>query len=552
MKRTLSFLPLFGLVPALALGGCGRSQMALGGGEDVLWQGPDGGPNPGGSPHGAGGAGGGAGAGASGGGQTATGGAGGSIGVGSGGTAGGFGGIAGGAGGIAGGFGGIVGGAGGSGMGGTGALGGGTAGGTGGRGAGGGAMGGSGGTAGGAAGTPGGGFGGIAGGTGGRNVGGFGGIVGGSGGISAGGAGGAGGTMLGGRGGAGFGSGGTGGGAIGGGGGGFGSGGWGGSAGLGSGGWIGGGGGFGSGGWSGSGGFGSGGWDGGSGGFATGGFPGVGGQTVLPDAGFPDVGAFPYPGYGGSGGGYAFDGDAGCAYPNGWGQPVDAGSFFAGDFGFFSPYPYRYCISKPPVLTPEPLRDGLTRAFCSAASRCCKPGESAHPSLGPWPDEECRYQIGDGIDDFLGEVRASVAAGRSRLDEKAATACGQKFETSLCRDLTGPLSGAIAVNEITCPGLVVGLVVEGSGCDRSYECTAGLYCDGATCRKLPLLDQACPDDVCGEGLYCRSFPSGSRCARKEPDGRLCDDQIECASGSCNYDERYRRNLCGPALICTGR
>lgn len=279
---------------------------------------------------------------------------------------------------------------------------------------------------------------------------------------------------------------------------------------------------------------GSGGSYGGGGGPGSGGSYGTGGSAGGSGTGgtYGTGGIGGSYGTGGMGGGRGGSaGSPGCWYGGVGGY---GGSFYpSGGSGGCQPLPE------------DPVRDELAAALCAAAERCCKPEEY-------WPlGDSCVQNTAFRIADQLGEIRLSQAAGRSTLDEAAVSACAAKLDAGLCPELSLIVTESIPLHLPGCPRAVMGHVAIGGGCDRSFECVDGAYCDGAICRALPGLDQPCLDGVCVDGAYCRHFNSGPRCAPKEADGRLCDFSEECASSSCNYDVMYRRAVCSPPTRCIG-
>ena len=314
-------------------------------------------------------------------------------------------------------------------------------------------------------------------------------------------------------------------------------------------------GGFSTGGSYGYGGYGYGGYGyGGAGGYGYGGYgaAGSGGSAYGGNYGYGGVGGY-YPTGGSYGyGGYGYGGSYGCGgyygggYAGAYGYP-DAGSYdpalpIPADAGGARPAPY--CPPPPP---PDPVRDEIAKSYCSALSRCCNPYE------GPFPESYyCIQQVSYGIGSILAEIRISQAAGRSSLDESALKVCLQRLQTGACRDLSGLLTGSFPQDVPGCQNITDGHVMVGGGCDRTFECVDGSYCDGATCRQRPGVDQPCPDFECADGLYCRQFNTGPRCQSKEAEGRLCDGPQECATGFCSPDPRYERTVCGGPTICVGR
>jgi hypothetical protein len=305
---------------------------------------------------------------------------------------------------------------------------------------------------------------------------------------------------------------------------------------------------------------------GGYGGYGgAGGYPGVGGSGYAGAGGSGYAGAGGYGGYGAYGGGvggspgyggYAgggYGGYAGGGYGGfggdmcPWGYGGVGGSVaspdggVAGAGGSPSPSP---CY-QPPPLPADPQRDVLVNAFCEAGTRCCA-GNYSFPF-----QSYCQYQVGLGLTQTLGQMRASQAAGRSTIDEAAIKACADRLKTAVCKDIAGMLIGTQRTDVPGCPRITQGKVAEGGGCDRDFECLDGLYCDGANCRARAGMDQPCPDGQCSTGLYCRGFSTGPRCVPKEMDGRLCDFPDECASGSCSFSEMYSTNLCGAPTQCAG-
>src|SRR5262245_10127670 len=87
---------------------------------------------------------------------------------------------------------------------------------------------------------------------------------------------------------------------------------------------------------------------------------------------------------------------------------------------------------------------------------------------------------------------------------------------------------------------------EGEACVASVECSYGLACVGVTaytCKKLPALGEACPDDACrDDNTYCVS----GTCRARGLAGAHCDSWVDCAEA---YPCDLATNTCrrAPAL-----
>jgi hypothetical protein len=283
-----------------------------------------------------------------------------------------------------------------------------------------------------------------------------------------------------------------------------------------------------------SGGFaGSGGGYGGYGGFAGGGGSsgsgGYGGSAGYGGSGGTGGGVFCYLGGGGYGGG----GSGGSSY---------------GGQGGSAWYPVQGGTGGVPAVA-DPVRDALAEAFCGASSRCCPDGQG---QVGQCRGEICPRAISTAIGSTFVEMRRSTSMGRARLDEAALSACTARLKTGACPDLSRLLEGTASAEAFGCEEFVTGLVTDGGSCDRSFECVDGLYCDGANCRPKAAAGEACAGRPCAAGSYCRWVLGGmDRCVPREPDGRLCDRNEECSSGTCQFDRGLGIAICGTANVCSG-
>lgn len=142
----------------------------------------------------------------------------------------------------------------------------------------------------------------------------------------------------------------------------------------------------------------------------------------------------------------------------------------------------------------------------------------------------------------LRQLEAAVGAGRLRFDAAALDACralGRAGDAGSPRQADGGLV-------VPCDRVLVPLVPEGGACDRSEECTGGLFCRpagttscGGTCtRRLGLLAACAPDtDLCDDGLFCAA---DGQCRARQSAGP-CDDSQACLPGY-----QCVRGQCAPA------
>ncbi len=85
-----------------------------------------------------------------------------------------------------------------------------------------------------------------------------------------------------------------------------------------------------------------------------------------------------------------------------------------------------------------------------------------------------------------------------------------------CRPGTGS-SG----NQCATPSL------ENEPCGPTQPCGPGLACVGASCRRLPLPEQACLQGRCDETSVCVMTADGGLCEARRDAGVTCDDDSEC-------------------------
>jgi hypothetical protein len=241
--------------------------------------------------------------------------------------------------------------------------------------------------------------------------------------------------------------------------------------------------------------------------------------------------------------------DGGDGGDGGDGAVVDAGSDVA---------------TLPPGLLAYPAQ--YANAICTGFSTCCGAG---------FDMAACEANMTTlGYDNTL-PARDVYGNGHLTFNEDAGAGCLAALRTWPCGvTITSTQNAAILS---ACHGVLAGTIpVGGTGCNSSFECVNGAYCQPGsptTCVAIVGDGGACspsgesPDEQCAyigsaqPGLYCDVYPNDGGndaagptgvCAPALPDGvnSLCTDGIQfysdyaCANRGCDF---ANTGACSPAI-----
>lgn len=188
----------------------------------------------------------------------------------------------------------------------------------------------------------------------------------------------------------------------------------------------------------------------------------------------------------------------------------------------------------------------LAAAYCEAAFRCCKAGDSAWKTRA-----DCEIELSGKMRDLQDEIASTQTAGLATYDGRKAATCVSRLKSSSCADLAALLQGQVETEATGCPRVTTGEVKQGETCLLDGVCADGLHCDRSRCQPLPSWGQACTEGDCADGLYCQPAISGDHCAMLKTNGEACDGDDQCASRSCVENPRTLHAICGPPQTCVG-
>jgi hypothetical protein len=201
----------------------------------------------------------------------------------------------------------------------------------------------------------------------------------------------------------------------------------------------------------------------------------------------------------------------------------------------------------------------ITEAFCSWQFRCCSMPELEVAHGGRLSTEAACVQSGVAVavKDELLFIRTAVGEGLMTFDSAKAAQCVAAYRNRPCNPPTStdrnpygtPTTSAPTpnVHELiaTCPGLLVGRVVDGNRCDMTAECAAGSRCvngsgtagaaEGNDDPYNPPSPQQSATIVNGPGI----------CSRAQQANEPCNVTSEC-DVAANLVCRTSDFRCGPA------
>lgn len=203
--------------------------------------------------------------------------------------------------------------------------------------------------------------------------------------------------------------------------------------------------------------------------------------------------------------------------------------------------PCAYTIDPTSNMPTRPLllecdTSGTASVYCDATSMTCKtlPG-SGQPCLAPPlpPDANARCDTGLSCDTSGG--MPGICRGPGNVGDDCTNFpcnsmlyCDRSVTPNTCKTL---------------PGL-------GQMCTTNFACAKPYYCNFNTriCTAPAGLGQMCGGGVqCDTGLYCDTNMAPSTCKMLLPDGAMCMNGQQCASGICNFGPGGVRT-CSPSPV----
>jgi hypothetical protein len=147
----------------------------------------------------------------------------------------------------------------------------------------------------------------------------------------------------------------------------------------------------------------------------------------------------------------------------------------------------------------------LRRVLCEKVYACCSVAERMTNPLIGHDAASCQTALPYYATFLLADFADSVAKGRASYDGEKMARCLADLEAQSCAQLKMPVTG-LDVEEI-CDDIIEPKVAKGGACSAYWDCVGG-WCEGDAGR---LMD---------------------RCSALKPLGADCDEEPECASGSC--------------------
>ncbi len=181
------------------------------------------------------------------------------------------------------------------------------------------------------------------------------------------------------------------------------------------------------------------------------------------------------------------------------------------------------------------LPGAVAASQCGSLFRCCNATELMDRFDGSDPpittEAECTSSFTALFQSAFGRQMEAIAAGRLLYNGDEAFACLMRIDAAAC-------GMATEVAQDSCNETVfVGTVAVTGMCRSDEECMgASVYCDGGSqtqfgrCTAKPGVGASCTFE-CVDGAYC-DF-SSTTCVAKKPNGRACQQSLECTSDYCN-------------------
>jgi hypothetical protein len=167
----------------------------------------------------------------------------------------------------------------------------------------------------------------------------------------------------------------------------------------------------------------------------------------------------------------------------------------------------------------EKVAGELKKALCDKMFTCCSASERAdNPDFGGDP-QRCLDNLNGEATLLLGDLQASVDAGRVIYHPDKMSACLAKLKARSCGEAKMPPDNK-GITQL-CDGVFEPRVPVGGACSYYWDCNGG-WCQG---------------DIGG---------LADKCSPLTPEGGQCDEGPECVTGLCT-DER----VCGKLPPGTG-
>lgn len=190
-------------------------------------------------------------------------------------------------------------------------------------------------------------------------------------------------------------------------------------------------------------------------------------------------------------------------------------------------------------------------AYCERALACCETAE-LQSMLGTEVVDRasCEAFITRIFgNEFIGDTRRAMTAGRARYDGDAMAACVDHLRDDACLHAVRVLRLMTFPQE--CAAVRIGRVEVGGACDHDFQCVTGACAGGADhatgqCEGIPEIGAPCPTGDCGPLAYCDRTGAMPVCAPIRADGETCTTSLACESLNC------ATGTCAPPLSCDGR
>jgi hypothetical protein len=163
------------------------------------------------------------------------------------------------------------------------------------------------------------------------------------------------------------------------------------------------------------------------------------------------------------------------------------------------------------------------KAVCEKYNSCCSSSERALNDAIGGDYASCEASLDKEITFFLGDLPASVQAGRVVYHADKMAKCVASLKARSCTEMKSP-PGDLDVTQM-CEGVFEPTVAPGGGCSEYWDCIGG-WCAGdlgdlSVDKCLPRGDEGF---ACDEGTECISgLCGGNRCVKQPPgSGNICN------------------------------
>jgi hypothetical protein len=188
---------------------------------------------------------------------------------------------------------------------------------------------------------------------------------------------------------------------------------------------------------------------------------------------------------------------------------------------------------RPTVDVAVPIENVGTvwrKVVCEKVYDCCSPAERESNSAIGKDLGSCEASVDEEVSYFLGDLAASVRAGRLIYHADKMTKCLADLRARSCAEMKSP-PGDLDVTA-ACEGVFEPLVAPGGGCSEYWDCIGG-WCAG---------------DLGDLGV--------DTCVARGVDGYECDEGTECLTGLCAGNKCVKQppgsgNICNLGSLPTG-